>query len=202
MKSIKDLKRFSKDWWKNLFFYYKWHALIGLVALVLIVGTVVRTVTRVEPDLYVLFSGDYALLEEERTLLKDRMAQAISDVNGDEKIAVELIEIPLKLDSEHVDETTAASNLQMQTQFVTGEQHIYVLDRELYNLYYGQGMLDPDTLYVETATSPLFQGTSLAERDAVMVTRVKRHDYESDFTSSQQLIDVWGNVQTTGEEAK
>ncbi len=191
MQSINDLKRFSKEWWKNFWFYYKWHLLVGILVIVVIAGTVIDAVNRVDPDIYILFSGEYMLTEEDSAILKERVESTITDVNGDGKILAQFIQIPLKLDSEKVDETTAASNVQMQTQFVTGEQHIYVLDRELFNLYYGQYLLDPEKLYEETATNPLFEGTTLANRDAVMVTRYTRADMESDFTTSQQMIDRW-----------
>ena len=131
------------------------------------------------------------LTEEDSTILKERVESTITDVNGDGTVVAKFIQIPLKLDSENVDETTAASNVQMQQQFVTGNQHIYVLDRELFNLYYSQYLLDIDTLMEETGSNPLFEGTSLANRDAVMVTRYKRADMESDFTTSQQMIDRW-----------
>lgn len=193
MKSISDLPRFSKEWWKNVCFYYKWHFLIGVIAVILIVGTVYSQVTRVKPDLFILFSGDYVLTEADHALLKPRMKEAISDINEDGKTEVQFIEIPLKLDSERTDETTAASNLQMQMQFATGEQHILVLDRELFNLYHAQGLLDTETLFVSTKENALFEGTTLAQRDAVMVTRFKRHDNESDFTTSGELIDYWKN---------
>ncbi len=191
MKSMKDLNRFSKEWWQNLWFYYKWHFLVGILAVIAIVYTVVDFATRVNPDIFILFAGDYILTEEDSATLKERVESTITDINGDGKIVAQFIEIPLKLDSERVDETTAASNLQMQNQFITGEQHILVLDRELYNMYLAQELLDPDTLMEETASNPLFAETMLANRDAVMVTRVKRHDYESDFTTSQQMIDRW-----------
>lgn len=191
MKSINDLPRFSKEWWKNLYFYYKWHILIGVIALVLIFGTVFSQLTRVEPDIYILFSGDYVLTEEDHNLLKARIEPVISDINQDNKKEVKLIEIPLRLNSEHADETTPASNLQMQMQFATGEQHILVLDRTLFELYNSQGLLDTETLLVSTKECSLFEGTTLEERDALMVTRVKRHDYESDFTTSRELIDYW-----------
>lgn len=193
MKSINDLKRFSKEWWKNIFFYYKWYMLIGVIAIALLVGTIADVVTRVEPDLYLLFSGDYVLSEEDYNTLQTRVKSAIEDINNDKKITAEFVEIPLKLDSERVDETTAASNFQMQAQFATGEQHILVLDRELFNLYNMQGLLDTQTLCIETKDCALFEGTELAERDTIMVTRVKRHDFESDFTTSRQLIDYWVN---------
>lgn len=191
MKSMKDLKRFSKEWWKNFWFYYKWHLLIGVIVIVAITATAVDMANRVHPDIYILFSGDYTLTEEDTAILKERVEETITDVNGDGEIIANFIQIPLKLNSENVDETTAASTAQMQHQFVTGDQHIYVLDRELFNLYYSQYLLDIDTLMEETATNPLFEGTSLAERDAVMVTRYKRADMESDFTTSQQMIDRW-----------
>lgn len=191
MKSIKDLKRFSKEWWKNFWFYYKWHLLVGAIVIGVITATVVDMANHVEPDIYILFSGEYMLTEEDNQILKERVESTITDVNNDGKVVATLIQIPLKLDSERVDETTAASNMQMQAQFVTGKQHIYVLDRELYNLYNNQGMLDTEKLLEETATNPLFEGTTLAHRDAVMVTRYQRADMESDFTTSQQMIDRW-----------
>ena len=191
MKSMKDLNRFSKEWWQNLWFYYKWHFLVAILTTIAIVYTIVDFATRVNPDIFILFAGDYILTEEDSAILKERVESTITDVNGDGKIVAQFIEIPLKLDSERVDETTAASNLQMQNQFITGEQHILVLDRELYNMYLAQELLDPDTLLEETSSNPLFAETMLANRDAVMVTRVKRHDYESDFTTSQQMIDRW-----------
>ena len=193
MKSMHDLKRFSKEWWKNYWFYYRWHTVIAAAVLLAVIFTVYSAVTKEEPDVTICFSGDYVLLEEDYNILQERITGCISDVNGDGKIVAKFIEVPLKLDSEKKDETTAASNYQMQMQFITGDQHILVLDRELFRLYDSEGLLDTDTLYVETASSPLFAGTSLQYRDAVMVTRVKRHDYETDFTTSQQIIDAWGN---------
>ena len=191
MQSINDLKRFSKEWWKNFWFYYKWHVLVIVAVIVAITVTVIDMASRVHPDIYILFSGDYTLTEEDTKILKERVESTITDVNGDGEIIANFIQIPLKLNSENTDETTAASTAQMQYQFVTGNQHIYVLDRELFNLYYSQYLLDVDTLMEETATNPLFEGTSLANRDAVMVTRYKRADMESDFTTSQQMIDRW-----------
>ncbi len=202
MKSMQDLKRFSKEWWKNYWFYYKWHTVIVLAALMMIIFTIASAVTKVEPDVTLCFSGDYVLTESDYNLLQERITSCIADINQDGKTVARFVEIPLKLDSEKVDETTAASNHQMQMQFVTGEQHILVLDRELFRLYDSQGLLDTHTLYLETPTASLFEGTSLALRDAIMVTRVKRHDYESDFTTSQQIIDAWGTAKLTGEEAK
>ena len=191
MKSIKDLKRFSKEWWKNFWFYYKWYLFIGAIVIVAVTVTAIDMANRVEPDIYILFAGDYVLMEEDTAILKERVESTITDVNQDGKIVANFIQIPLKLDSEGVDETTAASNVQMQQQFVTGKQHILVLDRELFNLYYSQYLLDTEKLMEETPSNPLFEGTSLANRDAVMVTRYQRADIESDFTTSQQMIDRW-----------
>lgn len=191
MQSMKDLKRFSREWWKNFWFYYKWHVLVIVVVIAAITATVIDMANRVNPDIYILFSGDYVLTEQDHAILKERVEGTITDVNNDGKIIASFIQIPLKLDSEKADETTAASNVQMQTQFVTGEQHIYVLDRELFNLYYSQCLLDTEKLLEKTSENPLFEGTALANRDAVMVTRYERADMESDFTTSQQMIDRW-----------
>lgn len=188
---MKDLKRFSPEWWKNYWFYYKWHTLIAVISVCLIVGSVYSALTRVTPDFSILFSGNFVLSEADHDTLISRAEMAISDVNHDKKTVAQFLEIPLKLDSEHVDETTAASNVQMQMQFATGEHHILVLDRELFDFYNAQDLLDTDTLCIDTKDCPFFEGTELAQMDAVMVTRHKRRDYESDFTTSEQFINYW-----------
>ncbi len=191
MKTMKDLKRFSPEWWQNLWFFYKWHFIVGLIVVVTVIATVVGTLNRVEPDIHILFAGDYVLTEEDTAILKERIESTITDVNGDGKVVSQFVEITLKLDTERIDETTAPNLQQMQNQFITGKQHILVLDRELFNRYYSQGLIDTETLFEMTPSNPLFAGTSLENRDALMVTRVKRRDIESDFTTSQQVIDRW-----------
>lgn len=191
MKTMKDLKRFSPEWWQNLWFFYKWHFIVGLIVVVTVITTVVGALNRVEPDIHILFAGDYVLTEEDTAILKERIESTITDVNGDGKVVAQFVEITLKLDTERIDDTTAPNLQQMQNQFITGKQHILVLDRELFNRYYSQGLIDTETLFEMTPSNPLFEGTSLENRDALMVTRVKRRDIESDFTTSQQVIDRW-----------
>lgn len=191
MKTMKDLKHFSLEWWQNLWFFYKWHFLVGLLVLVTVVVTIVGAVNRIEPDIHILFAGDYVLTEEDTAILKERIESTITDVNGDGRVVAQFVEISLKLDTERTDETTAPNLQQLRNQFITGKQHILVLDRELFNLYYSQALIDTETLFEMTSSNPLFEGTNLANRDALMVTRYKRQDIESDFTTSQQVIDRW-----------
>lgn len=191
MKSMKDLKRFSPEWWQNLWFFYKWHFLVGLIVVVAVVLTVIGSINRVEPDIHILFAGDYVLTEEDTAILKERIESTITDVNGDGKTVAQFLEISIKLDTERTDESTAPNFQQLRNQFVTGKQHILVLDRELFNLFYNQALIDTETLFEMTSSNPLFEGTNLANRDALMVTRYKRQDIESDFTTSQQVIDRW-----------
>lgn len=189
MKQMKDLKKFSKEWWKNFWFYYKWHLIIGVIAIVLVVGTIIDKAKQVKPDIHILFSGDYTLTTEDEATLKERFEASITDINGDGKVFARILYIPFSMEKSKFDESTGPANQQIQAQFVTGDQHIYILDRPLFNRFNSQGLLDPNTLFETTADNPLFEGTLLAEKDLVMVTRVKRHDMESDFTTSQQVID-------------
>ena len=191
MQTMKNLKRFSKEWWQNLWFYYKWHMLIGAIVVIAIVTTVVGLNSRVEPDIHVMFAGDFALTAEDQRILTERIQNSITDINGDGQVVARLHIISLSLDKDKHDESTAANNQQLQMQFVTGSQHIYIFDSFNFNRFYNQGLLDPDTLFEFTAENPLFEGTTLSNLDLVMVTREKRLQSEVDFTPSQQLIDCW-----------
>ncbi|MBR5240240.1 MAG: hypothetical protein IKW04_06680 [Clostridia bacterium] len=196
MKSMKDLKRFSKEWWQNLWFYYKAHIIIGIIAAIVLAFTFHSCATQVKPDIYILFGGDFILTDEDYQILEERVKETITDVNGDGRITVNFIEIPIILETEYLNEATPVANEQLRNQFITGEQHIYVFDRVNFNRFYMQELLDPYTLFEYTAQNPLFEGTSLANQDLVMVTRYKRADMESDFTTSQQMIDRWATENT------
>ena len=48
---------------RNFIHYYKWHALIGLVVLVVVISAIVSVVTKVEPDLRIFVAGDLFVVD-------------------------------------------------------------------------------------------------------------------------------------------
>ena len=46
---------------RNFIYYHKWHALIGLIVLVVLISFIVSIATKVEPDLKILVAGDILL---------------------------------------------------------------------------------------------------------------------------------------------
>lgn len=188
MKTMKDLKPFSREWWHNYWFYYKWQTIAVAFALILLVYTIVDTITKVHPDLSVCFAGNYMLSETDYATLQERMKASITDTNGDGQNAVEFMEIYLA-DSETPDEMQMANQQKLYLQFAAGDSYLFVMDRALFEAYDAQELLDKDTLCVETKNCSLFEGTQLAGMDAVMVTRYQRMDKDVDFTSTRQIIE-------------
>lgn len=190
MKSMKDLKPFTKEWWTNYWFYYRWHTIAGLFALVLIVGTAVDMLTKVKPDISLCFAGEFLLSDEESSLLTERVKQAVTDINGDGEVNVEFLEMVMNA-GQAQDEMQMANQQKLYLQFAAGDSYLFVLDRDLFEVYDEQNLFDKSGICVETKDCALFEGTQLLQRDAVLVTRWKRQDKDFDYTTTQQLIDTY-----------
>lgn len=107
----------------NFFFYYKWHLIIGIAAIVLIVSTIVSIVNRVEPNLQVIIGGD--ILVPDTETVEERIR---NEVPGATEPIVQNIYL-----SENSDPQMQVG---MQTKFVVemaaGENDLYILDEEKY----------------------------------------------------------------------
>lgn len=72
------LLRVDEEKARNFFYYYKWHMIIAIIVIGVVVSTVVSIVNRVEPDLKVVVAGD--IYVEKVEAMEERLEKEIDGV--------------------------------------------------------------------------------------------------------------------------
>ncbi|NMA66002.1 MAG: hypothetical protein GX957_07135 [Clostridiaceae bacterium] len=75
---IFKLLKIDEEKARNFIYYYKWHALIGLVVLAILITTIISFTTRVEPDLRILVVGELFL--PDTTVFEERISEELDSV--------------------------------------------------------------------------------------------------------------------------
>jgi len=187
LKQMKDLKRFSKEWWNNYWFYYKWHTIAGLFVLALIIGTIVDVVTRINPDIDIMVASQYVFADEHVEEIKAKISEIIEDTNNDGRKTVQMS--LLNTSTEPKDEMQIASQQKLYLEFAAGDSFIFFMDRELYEVYNG------DDLFIELKDGQSFvyakEIFDFMTDDMVMCVRVQRTKEKADYENTQRVIDAF-----------
>ena len=135
-----------KEKLSNYWYYYKWHTVIGALALVFLLITLVECAQKKTPDLSVAYAGyEYITTDE----FQNDISEIVGDVNGDgiEYVFVDNITIPKEIKTEQ----DLAMNQKLILLFVDGETRMFILERDFMDAYVDafenlDGILPDDTL--------------------------------------------------------
>ena len=119
---------FTKAWWSNVWYYYKWHALVILCLLIALFSMLISCITRVEPDLRVLIVSDVATSEEDEQAFIKKYSQFIEDANDDGKksISVSLIQFSNFTSPTMNPELETASEVKLRAELISGEAQLII----------------------------------------------------------------------------
>lgn len=91
MKNIQNKEEKRKKW-DNFWYYYKYHVLIAVFLLVVLVTFFRDMLTKVEYDLSVAVVGDAGMLQEEKDRLGQWFQERAEDLNGDGEVHVQILD--------------------------------------------------------------------------------------------------------------
>jgi len=121
-----------REWWEQVFMYhYKWYALGGLAAVILLVSFIYSVATNYKPDTKIVVVMQYALSDETFEPLRLAAEQAVGDANGDGKVFVLLDTIFITYDGS--DLSQAAPDMLMLS-FVEEYSVLYLVDEAGLNI--------------------------------------------------------------------
>ncbi len=121
-----------KSFMSNLWFYHKWHILVGVLVLLTLGVATVQCATKEEPDVNILFIGDRD--PGDRDVINEELKQYYEDANGDGKKVLSLAFMGI------TDEQTMG---RLQTEVVAGDHVIYILDPDYYQKLLKYNVLAP-----------------------------------------------------------
>ncbi len=121
-----------KSFFVNLWFYHKWHILVGALVLLMIGVATTQCVTKEEPDVNILYIGD--LDPGDRDKINEGLKQYYDDVNGDGKKVLSLA---------FMGTTDNQTMGRLQTEVVAGDHVVYIIDPEYYEKLLRYDVLAP-----------------------------------------------------------
>ncbi len=203
-----------KNWLSNIWYYYKWMIIIvGVLVIALIIATA-QLVTQIDNDIDMLYIGAGVLSINDNGKLKDFAASYATDVNGDGKISVGLLELTAQTDNVSladgdtitIDYDTNKAVLQrFETEIRAGDALIYLCDDYYYERLKSAGVLAelssvlqpsemPERVYDECGVYLKDLGLSLAPGfESLPPTTIVclRRSPESDDIKYGRTIEQW-----------
>lgn len=118
----RERKKGLAGWFENLWFYYKWHILIGALVLLFLSVATVQCLGKVDPDITVLHIGEFDV-GGDRDKIIEEFGYSAADLNDNGKIDLSLAFFGLS------DNTTPN---RFNTELLAGEHHIYIVNDEYF----------------------------------------------------------------------
>lgn len=130
-------EKFTKEWWEYFWMYYKWHVIIPIIALLLIIFTIHEKNNEEKFDLTLTYAGKMQYSQETADKLEVKFSPLCQDVDRNGKKS--LLFTQLNIDYNSADkEYVAASELNLQLSFAEKETYIFILDEETAKRYQGE----------------------------------------------------------------
>lgn len=102
--------------WDNFWYYYKWHVIVGIAVILLVVICAVQIFSRKNYDSYIIYAGPY---EVERTsenndtpmysVMISSLDRLVGDINGDGEVLVSFKDLFIMLSEEEIKEIESKS---------------------------------------------------------------------------------------------
>lgn len=135
------IKPFSKKWWENVWYYYKWAILGGIVLVILLVMFLAECVFNVQPDFTLTYIGGLENMGQIQAYqLEDQFAAVTQDINNDGQGASKVNII--YLDKNSGSEEMAAMYNMADIEMAGGDAVVFLFSADFLDRYADYGFID------------------------------------------------------------
>lgn len=120
-------------WVENLWFYHKWHILVGALVITMLTIATVQCIMKSEPDIAILYVAANDI-EGDREHILEQFGDAFDDVNGDGEKSISFA---------FMGTGDSATPTRVQTEMAAGDHYIYIVNDEYYKRMVDSGILAP-----------------------------------------------------------
>lgn len=140
-QTTKYIKPFTKEWWSNTWYYYKWYLIGGIIALGFLIFFLAECVFTVQADFTMTYIGGMEPMGQiDAYQLEDALAPVTEDINsdGNQKVRVSIIYLDRGTQSQEM-----AANFQMaDLEMAGGDSVVFLFDSEYLERYSEYGYYD------------------------------------------------------------
>lgn len=122
------------SWFSNLWYYHKWHILVGALVLLVLGVSLVQCIKNEKPDVSILYVGDMDIGNTNREKINTLLEEFYKDVTGDNRKTLSLA---------FMGEKDPSTKDRIQTEVVAGEHTIYLLDKTNFEWLLKNNVLAP-----------------------------------------------------------
>lgn len=126
--------KMDEDKTRNFIYYHKWHFIIGLVAIAVLISIITSIVNRVDPNLKVILGGE--IFMEDTAKLETVSKQNIPGIIESQ---IQVITLSEELDGQ----MQMAAQQKFTIEVMEGHNDIYILDEPTYLAYAAMGVFKP-----------------------------------------------------------
>lgn len=142
----------DKEFWRNYWFYYRVHTLVGIAVLIVVIMTAVSILTQVKPDITMMHIGGGLFSENAVTQVENSVAETIPDINGDGKQVVSFQSMLFQQEADP--ELSYAVMTKADMEFIGGESTLVLVDESIMQRYIDMDVFADLTEYVPEGTAP------------------------------------------------
>lgn len=121
--------RFTKAWWAHYWFYYKYHLIAVLCAIIFVVSYARSCITAIDYDLKVQMYSQYMLVEEQTSAIEDKLREISGDATGNGKVEVMLLSQADLPESAENAEFNYATSMKFMADLEAADHNIYIVNK-------------------------------------------------------------------------
>lgn len=125
-------KRFTKAWWEYFWYYYKWHTLGALFAIIVVAVTCTQCAMRTKYDVTLTYAGEMVFMPQTVDKINAELSQHIEDIdqNGEAMVNFQCFNIAKEGTSQAGSEYNSAMMTKLAVEFQGGDTYVFLLNRQ------------------------------------------------------------------------
>ncbi len=132
-------EKFTKAWWEYYWEYYRWYVIIPLILAIAVGVTIYAKLSAPKYDLSLTYAANNIISPENEDVLTEKLSNLCEDVdkNGESSLFLSTLLIqsnPKQADIEYI----SAASTKLQLAFAEDEKYIFIMDKEVAQLYTGE----------------------------------------------------------------
>ena len=127
-ETFKKPKAFTKEWYEYIWDYYKAYFIVGIVAAILIVYTVVEICTTVRYDTNINFVATVTLDSEMSEKLSQSCAEISGDLNENGKVDIAVNQLNFTEENRKNTEMHSALQNKLMAIFASNDELVFIMD--------------------------------------------------------------------------
>ena len=146
-ENFKIPEKFTKEWFRYIKDYYKWHIIIFVAAVVAISFFVYGKLSAAKPDINIAMAGNIVIQPDNEDMFHLKLEEMVNDLNGDGKKKVFRPMYYIFTDAlrNGIDYETAMTQ-KLSIEFMSQRTYLFILDSAMAERYSNL----PDTAFLKT----------------------------------------------------